>query len=374
MAQHWFKSSEYLDMKEDEINFLTEKEAHFLFAKHVKGWDGEQTCPDCGVIADHYWRGGMKGRPGKPKRPRNHWRCRACTYEFSATVGTVFQDHKLPIRTILRGLFSYMTSVKGDAALELRRKLGVAYQTAWLNHSKLREVLYRTRLAHPMTGVVQTDGGYFCGKQRMPNQHARGGDKRAEWVRQEVHAPRTPAARRARQFLQGGPKDKMRREKRRVVLVVREVVPGGGGAVRTAVTIVKAESAAHAVPFIRKYVELGTTVMSDEGHAYSELGAWYDHRTVRHSKEYVNAEGINDNQAESFISRFRRAEYGVFHRFEPTYLMDYATEMAWREDTRRFSMKQTFVDLLRRIGQAGRSRFFRGYFQGVHRTVELLNQ
>ena len=41
------------------------------------------------------------------------------------------------------------------------------------------------------------------------------------------------------------------------------------------------------------------------------------------------------DQAESFFSRLRRAEYGQHHRISGIYLPFYAGEMAWREDSRR---------------------------------------
>jgi hypothetical protein len=56
---------------------------------------------------------------------------------------------------------------------------------------------------------------------------------------------------------------------------------------------------------------------------------------VNHSAEYVSEDGASVNQAESFFSRLRRAEYGVHHRISGQYLYQYANEMAWREDNRR---------------------------------------
>jgi hypothetical protein len=53
------------------------------------------------------------------------------------------------------------------------------------------------------------------------------------------------------------------------------------------------------------------------------------------SAEYVSDEGASVNQAESFFSRLRRAEYGVHHRISGQYLYQYANEVAWREYNRR---------------------------------------
>lgn len=69
------------------------------------------------------------------------------------------------------------------------------------------------------------------------------------------------------------------------------------------------------------------------------------------------------NQAESFFSRLRRAEYGQHHRISGAYLAFYAGEMAWREDMRRVDNGNQ----LRRVGMGalafGKSRNWTGYWQ-----------
>ena len=90
-----------------------------------------------------------------------------------------------------------------------------------------------------------------------------------------------------------------------------------------------------AVPLIRQHVASGTIVHADEGAGWDALHASYDMRRVNHSVEYVGEDGASVNQAESWFSRLRRAEYGVHHRISGAYLYQYANEMAWREDHRR---------------------------------------
>jgi hypothetical protein len=115
--------------------------------------------------------------------------------------------------------------------------------------------------------------------------------------------------------------------KRQVVVVAREVMG------RTLPFIVPRES--DAVHLIRQHVASGTIIHADESNAWERLHASYDTRRVNHSQEYVTDDGVNVNQAESFFSRLRRAEYGIHHRISGQYLYQYANEMAWREDRRR---------------------------------------
>ena len=102
---------------------------------------------------------------------------------------------------------------------------------------------------------------------------------------------------------------------------------------RTLPFIVPRESAA--VPMIRQNVASGTTVHADESGAWDILHASYPMLRVNHSREFKSDDGACTNDAESWFSRLRRAEYGVFHRISGRYLQAYSDEMAWREDHRR---------------------------------------
>lgn len=178
----------------------------------------------------------------------------------------------------------------------------------------------------------------------------------------------TQRARRYKAYKPGGKANQERKEKnRRLVYVFRQASEQRGyGGLRTHVAVVhrEMEIESDANQLVQKYVAKGSSIMTDESHAYrrfNELG--YYHSAVMHKKQFCTPEGVNNNQAESYISRLRRGEYGVFFRYEPTYMKDYANEAAWREDTRRQSIRQRFEGLIQRIFLTGRSRWFRGYYQ-----------
>ena len=125
-------------------------------------------------------------------------------------------------------------------------------------------------------------------------------------------------------------KDRRRSEnqsgKRRVVVVMRE----RGG--RTLPFVFRAED--EAVPTIRERVATGTVVYADEAASWDALHARFDTRRINHSIAFSD-DGACTNQAESYFSRLRRAEWGQHHHISGKYLGAYAREMAWREDTRR---------------------------------------
>lgn len=61
--------------------------------------------------------------------------------------------------------------------------------------------------------------------------------------------------------------------------------------------------------------------MTDAGSAFkpifNELGN--QHYTVNHSQEYQTSDGVNNNMAECFFSRMRRAEFGTYNGMRPQY-------------------------------------------------------
>lgn len=154
-------------------------------------------------------------------------------------------------------------------------------------------------------------------------------------------------------------------------MVLREKHQEAGmGAAKTRIAIGYSENSRVAEKVVREFATEGCTVMTDENAAYTALAAFYEHQVVKHSEEFSTADGVNENQAEAFFSRMRRAEYGTFHGYRPKYLFDYAQEFAWREDTRRLTLLEITKDLFSRFFDNGKSKWWRGYWQGHNRADE----
>lgn len=370
MTQHFLNSAKLRDLPMEEITNLTEEQAYQYFGDLRWGHPGKQICPSCGVIDAHYWN-----------RYRKQWRCKhkGCQYDFSATHDTCFQNHKLPIKKILLAIYHYIMNWKGCAAQVLARYIDVSYRTAWLLLSKIRELLFKNRDMSPLNGTVHVDGAYFGGKRRDANKRRANPKERAEGIQGAVYAKHGAALsgrqRRAKHLVPGGKANAKRKLNRRVVMVLREVSNNHGeGAMKTRVTISRREHESDAIPFIKKYVESGSTVMSDENAAYNQLSFTYVHKTVQHYVEYQTKDGVSNNQAESFNSRMRRAEYGVYHGYRPTYLMLYACETAWQEDNRKKTLRERFNLIFSYIAKSGKSENFRRYWQGHRLQYEILNE
>lgn len=290
MSQHFLLSTAARSLSLGQVARMTDDEARETF-KRLR-WSenaGEPFCPKCGCLT--VWAIPERGT----------WQCKACNKQFSLTSGTLFASRKLPIRTYLLAIAIFANGAKGHPALHLSRDLNFQYKTAFVLSHKLREALGADVHSGPeLVGEVQVDGLYTGGHRKPENKKAERTDRRLA---------------------------EERTGKRQVVVVAREVLG------RTLTFVVPRESAA--IPLIRQRVASGAIISADEASGWDALHGSYETRRVNHSVEYVAEDGTNTNQAESFFSRLRRAQYGVHHRISGRHLAQYANEMAWREDHRR---------------------------------------
>jgi len=357
MAQHFSQSKNYRDLGLLTVAALSNKEAHDVLC--CARWGSTETigCPYCGVIAKHYAR---------PRRLQ--WCCRECDRTFSVTTGTPLADRKLSYNKILTLIFLFVAAPKSEAANKMHATMQVTRRTVYVLFGKLREALWFQRDLAPLWGEVQIDGGHFCGKPRRAN------------VRKGITSLAVNSRLRNRKAgiapLQKGEKmeswNVKKLKNRRIALVMRQIAgERGAGAFRTKVVIVPAETAKHVIAPILANVVPGSLIMTDDSHAYKQLAARYEHKSVKHSERYSTPEGVNQNQAEAFFSRLRRAEYGTYHGMRKEYFALYAYEMAWREDVRKMTMKEKFMQLLTIFMRSGMSCVWRGYNQGHRLPAEL---
>lgn len=275
---------------------MTDEEARDTFRRiRWANTEGKPYCPDCGCIDVYAYA------------CRPIFKCKGCDHQFSVTSGTIFADRKRPVRDYLLAIAIFANGAKGHSALQLSRDLACQYRTAFVMAHKLREAIEREQQSIKFSGDCEVDGAYFGGHRKQENKIADRVDRR---LAEE----------------QTG--------KRRVVVVMRE----RNG--RTLPFVFNKES--EAVVTIRNHIPHGATVHADEARGWDTLHANYDMRRVNHSVEFKSADGACTNQAESYFSRLRRAEFGIHHRISGRWLHRYAIEMAWREDHRRVSNGEQF--------------------------------
>jgi len=314
-----------------QIMRLSDDEAFNMF-KDARWENGEPRCPRCNHN-EHYWIG-----------TRKQWRCKECGHSFSVTSGTIFANHKMPLRNYLAAIAIYSNAAKGMSALQLSRDLDCQYKTAFVLAHKLRESLLDDEIPE-LDGEVEMDAAYVNGHVRPANRIHKRIDRRLKRNQDPM---------------------------KRAVYVARERCDSGYGASKTVTAVAGSENEMSVLRFAKKHVEPGTIINADEHRAYDVLNAFYPTERVNHSKEYVGINGESTNQAESFFSRFRRMQIGQMHSFGNLYLNRYANEAAYREDTRRRSNGDIFTDIVSRCAKSAVSRHFCGYWQGNKKPMETL--
>ena len=288
MASHFLLSAQARTLSLVQVARLSDDQAHATFKAlrwHETG--GDPTCPECGCCACYEYR------------TRRLFKCKGCGKQFSVTSGTTFHGRKLAIRDYLMAIAIFANAAKGTSALQLGRDLDVSYKTAFVLAHKLREAMGADQAKYQPKGHVEIDGAYFGGHRKPANFKANRVDRRLA---------------------------EHQTGKRKVVVVMRERLG------RTLPFVVKAEDDGVAV--VARRIANGSTVYADEAACWDALHARFATKRINHSVAFSD-DGACTNQAESYFSRLRRAEFGQHHHISGVYLGFYAGEMAWREDMRR---------------------------------------
>jgi transposase-like protein len=315
MSSHFLLSPQARTLSLAKVMRMTDDQAYEAF-KAVR-WaanDGAALCPKCGGFV--VWE----------FKTRRIFKCKACNGRFSVTSGTIFASRKMSFRDILGAIAIFVNGAKGHSALQLSRDLDCDYKTAFVLAHKLREAMSSER-EKALTGEIEVDGAYFGGYVKPAN-------------RKEDRVDRRLA--------------RHHNGKRQVVVVMRE---RDGQSVTTVVP-----SEAAGVAAIAATVAPGSTIYADEASGWDALASRYLTKRINHQVAYSTPEACT-NMAESFFSRLRRAEVGIHHHIAGPYLASYAAEMSWREDHRRVSNGEQFLNVTGAALAHPVSRQWKGYWQ-----------
>ncbi len=79
------------------------------------------------------------------RRPRV-WQCNHCRHQMSLTGNTIFANTKLPLTKWFLAMHLLSQTKTGLSAMELKRQLGVKYDTAWMLKHKLLQAMKESDL------------------------------------------------------------------------------------------------------------------------------------------------------------------------------------------------------------------------------------
>src|SRR5277367_5193785 len=134
------------------LRFDTDEKAR----KHLEAvlWKGGIVCPHC-QCKDQARFSNIKANPAVKTRAGLRW-CSNCKSPFTVTIGTVFEDSKIPLRKWLIAWYMICSSKKGISSLQLQRNLELgSYRTALFMAHRIRHALRETSFAAKMDGTIE---------------------------------------------------------------------------------------------------------------------------------------------------------------------------------------------------------------------------
>jgi transposase-like protein len=294
----------------EAVRYFADPDICHGYLVKVKWPDGKITCPKCGgdkvgIIAS-----------------RRMLQCKAkgCRKQFSAKVGTIFEDSPLPLSSWFVAVWSIVNAKNGVSSYEIARALGTTQKTAWF-------MLHRVRLAmrigtfRKMSGTTESDETYVGGLAKNMHKSRRervisgtGGVNKSI-----VHG-----------LLERHMATKTSRVKAKVIPNVKRKT-------------VQAE--------VRAHVEPGSEVFTDKLLGYNGLDDQYVHEAIDHAEAYVNGR-VHTNGLENFWSLLKRMIRGTYIRPSPWHLDRYLDEESTRFNERDGTDGDRFAETMKRV--AGR--------------------
>jgi transposase-like protein len=280
--------------------------------KHLESviWKNGVVCPHC-KCNDQNKFGLIKPNATTKTRAGLRW-CSNCKSPFTVTIGTVFEDSKIPLRKWLIAWYMICSSKKGISSLQLQRILELgSYRTALFMAHRIRHALRDTEFAEKLDGTIEAD---------------------------ECFVPTGTKG-------EGKPVRKFTP----VFAMVQR-----GGAVRS--KVMPTVNGANLKQAIRENVQICSEVHTDMNQGYAGLEPKFTHKTVKHAAhEYSRHEGenvVSTCGVESFFSLLKRGVIGTFHHVSAQHLPLYLAEFDHRHTCRKMTDgERTDVGLTKAIGK-----------------------
>jgi len=256
--------------------FVTEEQCrHYL--EQIRWPDGQPRCPKCNAKA---WR----------LSKRYLYECSECGYQFSALVGTIFENTHLPLTIWFRVIYLMSESKKGVSACQVQRMYGVHYRTAWYLCHRVRTAMANESIGEKLMGVIEIDETYVGPKSDKPGRPGKDSPKAAVLGMIERDGK----------------------------IVTKHVENVTGNTIKE---------------FVDRFALNVEVIHTDEFKGYNILDANYEHKRVNHSLMYADGD-IHCNGVENFWSLFKRGLVGVFHKISVKHLHRYLNEFVFRFNER----------------------------------------
>jgi transposase-like protein len=245
-------------------------------------------------------------------KTRRLWFCRDCKRQFTAKVGTIFEDSPIGFDKWLPAIWMLSNDRNGISSCELARALGVTQKTAWF-------LLHRARLGmksetyEQLTGRVEADETYIGGKVRHPRPGLTGTKAKG------------PGAGKA---------------------TVMGMIERGG---KVRAFVVADNKRRTLLPKIFENVAAGSVVYTDALKSYASVRDSYAHFVINHAEEYVRDHHVHTNSIENFWSVLKRTIGGTYICPRAWHLDRYLDEQIFRFNARKDKDAPRFIQAVKGV-------------------------
>ncbi len=262
-------------------------------------YEGGYVCPNCGSVHKGIYH---------QKYDRRKLYCNNCKSEFSALVGTIFENTHIDLRVWLYAINLVVVSKKGISAMQLQRETGIgSYRSAWRMLHQIRGCMNKESYKNTFDALVEIDETYVGGKPRKNNHHTPTSSKRGRGT------DKAPVI---------GVKE---RSTGKIYAEVAMPDPSG-----------KQLTGEQLMSVLDSVCKEGVTVMTDQFSGYNILDDKtknlrnYTREKVDHSTVFSLGSGKHTNGIESCWAVFKRSVYGIYHHISTKYMQKYVDEFCFR--------------------------------------------
>jgi transposase-like protein len=272
--------------------FADEDRAHDFFV--TMRWPDGVRCAHCG-----------SENVGKFSGKRRVSNCKACKNQFTAKVGTVFNESPLLLFKWLPALWLVVNAKNGISSCELARALNITQKTAWFMGHRIRTAIQRGG------GIVRCDGVFECDESAIGglarNMHA---DKRAEKITGRGS------------FNKG------------IVMGPLARHNANNPTSKVVTKVLKTTKAKEMRKHIERNIPVGAEIHTDAFTGYRGLDPIWQHKVVDHAEAYAK-DGVHTNGLENFWSLLKRTIKGTYVHCAPFHLFRYLDEQTFRFNERQ---------------------------------------
>ncbi len=242
------------------------------------------------------------------------YRCKNTGKYFNVLKGTMFEATKIDLQKWFLAIWLVTVHNKGITAVDLAKDIDVSYKTALFLLHRIRANFWIENY-NQLKGIVEADETLYGGKNK--NRHK---DKKFPYRKTNGNT-------------------KISFEDKSMIVGVIE----RGGKMNAFVVGDRSKKNLHGI--LKKYVEKGSMLMTDDWAGYKGLTRLFSHKYVKHAgKQYVDMDNreTHTNNVECRWKALKNCIRDMYCNVSDKYLQLYVDEFIYRTNMAKFSASDRF--------------------------------